>query len=202
MTRPLRSPGASTTSLSSTASWLPFSKSHFNVDLESNDQLFYLSILFLPNSGPDTKYFLGFLRTQLSTTTTMILVFGPKFRRVIAGTGDDAEDKNRRWQLTSMVRPCDIVYVLQLHYRNVSAKVGIPINSANQMDVYQENEELKEELQKLAAKVGNTNFLQIFDCLWKVEFYKIVGMISTNQHIKPSRNAHFAPGISRQVRGL
>ena len=32
-------------------------------------------------------------------------------------------------------------------------KVGVPINSANQMDVYQENEELKEELQKLAAKV-------------------------------------------------
>ena len=67
------------------------------------------------------KYFLGFLRTQLSTTTTMILVFGPKvdnvefysyqrslllfkFRRVIAGTGDDAEDKSKRWQLTSMVR--------------------------------------------------------------------------------------------------
>ena len=27
-----------------------------------------------------------------------------KFRRVIAGTGDDAEDKSKRWQLTSMVR--------------------------------------------------------------------------------------------------
>ena len=33
------------------------------------------------------------------------------------------------------------------------SQVGVPINSANQMDVYQENEELKEELQKLAAKV-------------------------------------------------
>ena len=32
-------------------------------------------------------------------------------------------------------------------------QVGIPISSCEQMDVYQENEELKEELQKLAAKV-------------------------------------------------
>merc|ERR1719445_2506774 len=95
----------------------------------------------------------------------MILVFGPKFGRIIAGTGDDAGDKHKRWQLTSMV--------------------GVPINSANQMDVYQENEELKEELQKLAAKV---------------EFYKIVGMISTNQHIKPTRNAHFAAHTSNQPR--
>ena len=42
---------------------------------------------------------------------------------------------------------------------NIYLKVGVPINSANQMDVYQENEELKEELQKLAAKVRNSNFL-------------------------------------------
>ena len=33
-------------------------------------------------------------------------------------------------------------------------KVGVPISSVNQMDVYQENEELKEELQKLAAKAN------------------------------------------------
>ena len=36
------------------------------------------SVLILPNCGPDVKYFLAFMRTQLSTTTTMILVFGPK----------------------------------------------------------------------------------------------------------------------------
>ena len=32
-----------------------------------------------------------------------------------------------------------------------------------------------------------------------MEFYKIVGMISTNQHIKPTRNAHFAPQTTKQV---
>ena len=80
-------------------------------------------------------------------------------------------------------------------------QVGVPINSANQMDVYQENEELKEELQKLAAKVSETfiAFEYSFIWVWKVEFYKIVGMISTNQHIKPTRNAHFAPQTKKQV---
>lgn len=50
----------------------------------------------------------------------MILVFGPKvilfafsgkgfnvvffqFRRVLSGTGDDTDDKTKRWQLNSMV---------------------------------------------------------------------------------------------------
>ena len=77
------------------------------------------SVLILPNCGPDVKYFLAFMRTQLSTTTTMILVFGPKvicfqkkgfvynfyfkFRRVLSGTGDETDDKNKRWQLNSMV---------------------------------------------------------------------------------------------------
>ena len=32
-------------------------------------------------------------------------------------------------------------------------QVGVPVNTADRLDVYQENEELKEELQKLAAKV-------------------------------------------------
>ena len=39
-----------------------------------------LSVLILPNCGPDMKYFLAFARTQLSTSITMILVFGPKVR--------------------------------------------------------------------------------------------------------------------------
>jgi len=37
-----------------------------------------IHVIIIPNAGPDMKYFLGFLRTQLSTTTTMLLVFGPK----------------------------------------------------------------------------------------------------------------------------
>ena len=32
-------------------------------------------------------------------------------------------------------------------------KVGVPVSTADQINVYQENEELKEELQKLAEKV-------------------------------------------------
>ena len=31
--------------------------------------------------------------------------------------------------------------------------MGVPVSAAHQMDVYQENEELKDELSKLAAKV-------------------------------------------------
>ena len=41
--------------------------------------LFYIkSVFILPDAGPDLKYFFGFVRTQLSTTTTIALVFGPK----------------------------------------------------------------------------------------------------------------------------
>lgn len=39
---------------------------------------FSCSLFIFPQAGPDIKYFLGFVRTQLSTTTTIALVFGPK----------------------------------------------------------------------------------------------------------------------------
>ena len=35
-------------------------------------------LLLLPNVGPDVKYLFGFIRTQMSTTVTIALVFGPK----------------------------------------------------------------------------------------------------------------------------
>lgn len=35
-------------------------------------------MFIFPRAGPDIKYLLGFIRTQLSTTTTIVLVFGPK----------------------------------------------------------------------------------------------------------------------------
>ena len=38
-----------------------------------------------------------------------------------------------------------------------SYQVGVPYHKNDQMDLYQENEELKEEVQKLAAKV-NTKY--------------------------------------------
>ena len=96
----------------------------FHINLSFSDFVMFTycySVLILPNCGPDMKYFLAFMRTQLSTTTTMILVFGPKvslsishldkikwhsniqFGRILAGTGDDTGDKHKRWQLSSMV---------------------------------------------------------------------------------------------------
>ena len=48
------------------------------MDVKLVINIFTLSDLILPNCGPDVKYFLAFMRTQLSTTTTMFLVFGPK----------------------------------------------------------------------------------------------------------------------------
>lgn len=39
---------------------------------------FSCSLFIFPRAGPDIKYFLGFVRTQLSTSTTIALVFGPK----------------------------------------------------------------------------------------------------------------------------
>lgn len=45
------------------------------------------SIVILPNAGPDVKYFLGFIRTQLSTSTTILLIFGAKFYRLLKGEG-------------------------------------------------------------------------------------------------------------------
>lgn len=36
------------------------------------------SLFIFPHAGPDIKYLLGFLRTQLSTSVTIFLVFAPK----------------------------------------------------------------------------------------------------------------------------
>lgn len=40
------------------------------------------SLFIFPRAGPDIKYLLGFLRTQLSTSVTVFLVFGPKVRQL------------------------------------------------------------------------------------------------------------------------
>ena len=81
----------------------------------------------------------------------------------------------------------------------------MPVSAAHQMDVYQENEELKEELSKLAAKVAklllnilclniivSKVLISITLLLPQVEFYKIVGMVSTNHHIKKQKSTHFS----------
>ncbi|CAG2107392.1 unnamed protein product [Medioppia subpectinata] len=95
-----------------------------------------LAIVILPNAGPDIKYFFGFIRTQMSTTTTVILIFGPKFYRVIKGEGDLWDNR---------VRARGVTASFSLN--------GVGLVHEETTDLYQENEELKEEIQKLASQV-------------------------------------------------
>lgn len=84
------------------------------------------SLIIFPQAGPDMKYFLGFLRTQLSTTTTVVLVFGPKVLRVMRGQGD-------QWDHRARVRGITASFSLN----------GIGLVAEDSPDLYQENEELK-----------------------------------------------------------
>ncbi|XP_017783461.1 PREDICTED: probable G-protein coupled receptor CG31760 [Nicrophorus vespilloides] len=117
-------------------------------------------LLIFPQAGPDIKYLLGFVRTQLSTTVTIVLVFGPKVIRVLKGQGDQWDNRARS--------------------RGVTASFslnGIGLVPEDPPDLYQENEELKEEIQKLAAQI---------------EFMKIVHMEMNNRHIKPKPGSYFS----------
>ncbi|GAB6023026.1 hypothetical protein CHUAL_007117 [Chamberlinius hualienensis] len=120
-----------------------------------------IHLLIFPSAPPDFKYLFGFIRTQLSTTVTIVLVFGPKFYRVIKGQGD--------------------VYDNRARARGVTASFslnGIGLVHEEPTDLYQENEELKEEIQKLASQI---------------EFMKIVHMEMNNRHIKPKVGGYFSP---------
>ncbi|XP_054713138.1 probable G-protein coupled receptor CG31760 [Uloborus diversus] len=125
-----------------------------------------IHLVILPNAGPDIKYLFGFVRTQLSTTITVILIFGPKFYRVIKGQGDVWDNRARA--------------------RGVTASFSLngvgPVYEEPQ-DLYQENEELKEEVQKLASQI---------------EFMKIVHMEVNNRHLKPKHGGFFSQTTSNQ----
>lgn len=69
---------------------------------------------------------LGFARTQLSTTVTIALVFGPKIIRVLQGQGD-------QWDQRSRSRGATASFSIN----------GIGLVPEEQTDPYQENEELK-----------------------------------------------------------
>lgn len=84
------------------------------------------SLFIFPQAGPDIKYTLGFLRTQLSTSTTIILVFGPKISRVWRGQGD-------KWDQKAKVRSITASFSLN----------GVGLMPEDSPDLYQENEELK-----------------------------------------------------------
>lgn len=82
--------------------------------------------MLFPNAGPDYKYMLGFVRTQLSTSTTIALVFGPKIARVFKGQGD-------KWDQKAKVRSITASFSLN----------GVGLVPEESPDLYQENEELK-----------------------------------------------------------
>lgn len=119
-----------------------------------------IHLVILPSASPDVKYLFGFIRTQLSTTVTVILIFGPKFYRVIKGQGD-------MWDNRARARGVTASFSLN----------GVGLMHEEAVDLYQENEELKEEIQKLAAQI---------------EFMKIVHMEMNNRHLKPKHGGFFS----------
>ncbi|XP_015591851.1 probable G-protein coupled receptor CG31760 isoform X2 [Cephus cinctus] len=125
-----------------------------------NTTMIAIHLFIFPNAGPDIKYLLGFLRTQLSTSVTVFLVFGPKVIRVLKGQGD-------QWDSRARARGITASFSLN----------GIGLVPEETTDFYQENEELKEEIQKLAAQI---------------EFMKIVHMEMHNRHIKPKMGGYFS----------
>lgn len=117
-------------------------------------------LLIYPDAGPDIKYLFGFLRTQLSTSTTVLLIFGPKFYRIVQGTGDQYDNRARAKGVTASF-----------------SLNGLGVMNDEPADLSQENEELKEEIQKLAAQM---------------EFMKIVHMEMNNRHLKPKPSGYFS----------
>ncbi|KAI9583866.1 hypothetical protein GQX74_010201 [Glossina fuscipes] len=118
-----------------------------------------IHLFIFPEAGPDIKYTLGFVRTQLSTTTTIALVFGPKISRVFKGQGD-------KWDQKAKVRSITASFSLN----------GVGLVPEESPDLYQENEELKEQIQKLAHQI---------------EFMKTVHMQINNRHLKPKPGGYF-----------
>lgn len=84
----------------------------------------------------------------------MILIFGPKFYRIIKGQGD--------------------LWDTQIRARGIAASFsnGGVGNYEETTDLYQENEELKEEIQKLAAQL---------------EIMKICQMQFKNRHLERTK---------------
>lgn len=91
------------------------------------------SFFLFPNIGPNLKYTLAFVRTQLSTSVTIALVFGSKVVRVLNGQGDHWDNKRQTKGL-------------------VSYEMNEVCEEAD--DLQTENEELKEEVFKLATQIG------------------------------------------------
>lgn len=106
-------------------------------------------MFFFPQAGPDIKYLLGFLRTQLSTSVTIALVFGPKVLRILRGQGDQWDQRARKRGITASF-----------------SLNGIGLVPEETADLYQENEELK-----VGRKVGVKQSCASMERLWVRAFY-------------------------------
>ncbi|XP_034186218.1 putative G-protein coupled receptor CG31760 isoform X3 [Osmia lignaria lignaria] len=143
-----------------------------------NITMIAIHLFIFPHAGPDIKYLLGFLRTQLSTSVTVFLVFAPKVIRVSLFLS--SLDNFRKFQVTRVLRGQGDQWDSRARGRGVTASFslnGIGLVSEETTDLHQENEELKEEIQKLAAQI---------------EFMKIVHMEMYNRHIKSKAGGYFS----------
>ncbi|XP_022237695.1 probable G-protein coupled receptor CG31760 [Limulus polyphemus] len=125
-----------------------------------------IHLVILPNADPDVKYLFGFIRTQLTTTITISFIFGPKFYRVVKGQGDTWDNRARA--------------------RGVTASFslnGVGLVHEETTDLFQENEELKEEVQKLAAQL---------------EFMRIAHVEMNNRHLKSKYGSFFKQSNTTQ----
>ncbi|XP_076361072.1 putative G-protein coupled receptor CG31760 isoform X2 [Tachypleus tridentatus] len=125
-----------------------------------------IHLVILPNADPDVKYLFGFIRTQLTTTITISFIFGPKFYRVLKGQGDTWDNRARA--------------------RGVTASFslnGVGLVHDETTDLFQENEELKEEVQKLAAQL---------------EFMRIAHVEMNNRHLKSKYGSFFKQSNTTQ----
>lgn len=86
-------------------------------------------------------------------------LFFQQFYRVLRGTANEFDDRIRA-------------------RGNAASMIEVPLEKeASQKDVFVENEELKEEIQKLAGQI---------------EYLKIVGMLMENRHVKPKKDGYFS----------
>ncbi|XP_050442150.1 probable G-protein coupled receptor CG31760 isoform X2 [Adelges cooleyi] len=95
-----------------------------------------IHFLLFPNIGPDLKYTLGFIRTQLSTSVTIGLVFGSKVVRVLSGQGDHWDSKGL---------PAKGL---------MSYEMSCADARDEPVDLQTENDQLKEEVFKMATQIG------------------------------------------------
>ncbi|OQV15352.1 putative G-protein coupled receptor [Hypsibius exemplaris] len=114
-----------------------------------------LHLVVYPQASPDIKYVFAFVRIQLSTSVTVFLVFCPKVLAICRGQGENFEFHDRPGA-------------------QIPLNINGTISNDDVIDVFQENEDLKDEIQKLASQI---------------EWMKIVHMNMGNRHLKAKHSS-------------